>query len=113
MYPSLSRFSSGPSYPWNGIFYTGSTFSIPSGFGNAFQYNAATGSFSGSGVGVVYNPYIFSESLFLDSTYVSGDFITTYTVWYNSSFSSMGLIPGTYTYSWGSGANYGTIILKI
>jgi len=97
----------------DGYIYTGLTFSLSPAFGNASLYNALTGSFSGSGVGVVYNPYISSESLILDSTYVSGNFMTTYTVWYNKSFSSLGLIPGTYTYSWGSGANYGIINLQI
>ena len=111
--PLFSRFSSGPINNWTGRFYTGTTISVPSNIGTGFQFNATTGSFSGSGLGVIYNPYSTTNSLFVDSTYVSGDFMTTYTVWYNRSFSSMGLTPGTYTYSWGTGANYGIINLQI
>ena len=112
MVPLLSRFSPGPSSPWTGRFYTGATFTMPPAFGTiGLQYAASSG--SGSGVAVVYNSYIGSESLFIDSSYVSGNVITTYSTFNNRTLAGMGLIAGTYTYSWGTGPNYGVIILQI
>jgi len=111
MWPLQSRFSPGPTPSWGGNYYTGTTFTMAPSFGSSFLLNASSG--SGSGVGVVYNPYIGSESLIIDSSYVSGAPITTYSTFNNTTLNSLGLISGTYTYSWGTGPNYGVIILQI
>ena len=43
--------------------------------------------------------------LLVPSGYTTGDNISSTQTFNNQSFSSMGLVPGTYTYTWGSGAN--------
>ncbi|WOO40175.1 hypothetical protein [Rubellicoccus peritrichatus] len=46
--------------------------------------------------------------------YASGSFISpASTIWEGHTFSSLGLIPGTYEHSWGSGANKDSLILVI
>jgi hypothetical protein len=45
--------------------------------------------------------------------YKSGDQLTGSATWANSTFSSLGLTPGTYEWTWGTGANADDFIVQI
>lgn len=51
--------------------------------------------------------------MFVDMNYVSGTEFTTSATWANASLASLGLTPGTYQYSWGSGADIDTLTVNI
>jgi hypothetical protein len=87
--------------------YTGSTFSQPSNFGGpatGFTTNIDSGSMMG------VNP---ANNLAVPTGYVSGTYITGSTTYLNQTLSSLGAVPGTYIYSWGSGANVSQLTLQI
>jgi hypothetical protein len=49
----------------------------------------------------------------LPEGYVSDTFFTDMDIWHNKTFSSLGLTPGTYTYTFGSDANADSIVVQI
>lgn len=85
--------------------YTG-TFSGPTSFGSG-------GGLANSGSGIaVTNP--FSDELYVAPGYVSGTQLGISTATFDgATFSSLGLTPGTYTWTWGSGADQGSFVLDI
>lgn len=85
--------------------YSGFT-TTPSNLGSG----SGTGASSGSGdvFGVIFQgspPY----QLVVPSGYTTGQSISSTQTFNSQTFSSMGLVPGTYTYTWGSGANADSI----
>jgi len=46
-----------------------------------------------------------TTALYVPINYVSGSPLSGTATWSASTFSSLGLTPGTYTWTWGSGAN--------
>ena len=81
--------------------YSGIT-TFPSSFGTGS--GAGSSSSSGDIIGVIVDmvpPYFLA----VPSGYTSGSQISSIQTFNNQSFSSLGLTPGTYTYTWGSGAN--------
>lgn len=81
--------------------YSGIT-TFPSSFGSGS--GAGSTSSSGDIIGVIIDmipPYFLA----VPSGYTSGSQIYSIQTFNNQSFSSLGLVPGTYTYTWGSGAN--------
>ena len=66
---------------------------------------------SGSSFGVINNPT--NRSLYVPVGYVSGSFISGSTTYQTSTIAGMGLAPGTYTWSWGSGGNASTLVMTI
>ena len=87
--------------------YTGSTFSQPSNFGGpatGFTTNIDSGSMMGVNT---------ANNLAVPTGYVSGTYITGSTTYLNQTLSSLGAVPGTYIYSWGSGANVSQLTLQI
>lgn len=97
----------GPSAFTKGTVYTGAT--GPASFGTTgVPTFADTG--SGPVVGVAEN---FNEIL-VPLTYVSGTVLATSTAtWNNQTFSSLGLTPGTYTYTWGTGPDADSLTVQI
>jgi hypothetical protein len=87
----------------NGDFDTYSGFtSTPSDFGTGG--GGASTSSSGDIFGVIFQgtpPY----ELAVPKSYVTGSAISSTQTFSGETFGSLGLIPGTYTYTWGSGAN--------
>jgi len=78
----------------------------PTSFGIGGNDSPDTG--SGPPVG------IFFSSLIVPSNYISGAPIGLNTnTWNNASFASLGVAPGTYTWSWGSGSNADSFTLQI
>jgi len=52
-------------------------------------------------------------ALVVPSGYHSGDFVTSSDTWNGATFASLFVTPGTYTWSWGSGADADSFILQI
>jgi hypothetical protein len=55
----------------------------------------------------------FGSSLYLPEGYVSGDFLSGTATWTGETFASLGLTPGSYKYTWGSGINADSLTLNI
>jgi hypothetical protein len=72
-------------------------FSGPASFGTGGYYASADG--SGAQVGFDGE----AGYIFLPAGYVSGSSLTTSTMWPDATFASLGITPGTYTYTWGAG----------
>jgi len=91
--PSSSAFIFGPDVntphgSWLGM-------SGPSSFGTGGQTFSSIG--SGAPVGR------FGGSLILPQGYVSGTPLTNSTTWTNKTLATLGVTPGTYTWTWGTG----------
>jgi hypothetical protein len=79
----------------------------PSNFGSGSLFFPDTS--SGDGVGVNAQ---FSD-IFVPSGYVSGTSLSDTMTFTGETFAGLGVIPGTYTYTWGTGANADSLILEI
>ena len=64
-----------------------------------------------SGSGDVFQ--ISSGALILSNSYVSGNPLNNSATWTGKSFANLGLTPGSYTFSWGTGLNADTFVLNI
>jgi hypothetical protein len=106
--PSSALLLLGTTSPPGALIDGYSGISGPTSFGSGSGVNADIG--GGSVVGVNGN---FSV-LFVPKGYVSGTPLTTSTdTWSNASFASLGITPGTYTWTWGSGMSADSFILQI
>ncbi len=81
-------------------------FSGPDSFGENIRTFANSG--SGDPVGVDD-----LEDLLVPFHYISGSSLTSTATWLNASFATLGLTPGTYVYSWGTGVHADTFTLDI
>jgi hypothetical protein len=70
----------------------------PASFGDGFVSRASSG--TGDIVGIDIPYYID-----LPSNYLSGSMLSSSDTWSGQTFASLGLTPGTYTWTWGTGAN--------
>jgi hypothetical protein len=74
----------------------------PTTFGSG-RYVQAT---AGTGDAVALNPTIFIVPLvFVPLDYLSGTALANRSTWDNASFASLGITPGTYTWTWGAAAD--------
>jgi hypothetical protein len=55
----------------------------------------------------------YDEDLLLPTDYVSGTALLSSATWYNETFGSLGLAPGSYVYSWGLGIEADSLTLNI
>ena len=94
--------------PFNSEFYTGSTFTSPVNFGTGGQTvgNSGTDGFFGIG-------FLGVKGLFVPSGYTSGSFISGTTTFNSTTLSTLGATIGTYTWSWGTGANASSIVMQV
>jgi hypothetical protein len=83
--------------------------SYPTSFGTIGGSPTST---SGNYVGILPGT-VTDKSIVVPVGYVSGNQLNNTSTFANKTLSSMGLTPGTYTYSWGSGINSGLITLQI
>jgi hypothetical protein len=81
---------------------------FPSTFGSG---GAAVSASAGSTFGIL--PSGGGRALYVPSGYVSNTVISGNATYNNTTISGMGLTPGTYTWSWGSGANASSIVMTI
>ena len=96
--PELAVIYGGPTNGATTDEYVGGGFSGPASFGNGGFRLASSG--SGGTVGVL-GAYGY---LLVPAGYISGTPVTESATFANQSFASLGFTPGTYTYTWGSGA---------
>jgi len=89
--------------------YGGPTLTIPSNFG----LGALTQANTGNGVAVGIQTIAASNYLILPTGYVSNSTLTTQSTFTSKTLSLLGATVGTYTYSWGSGANVGILTLIV
>lgn len=75
------------------------------------RVNATTN--SGSFVGIVADAGRNELVVYVTPGYVSGEAINSTSTWPAQTFASIGLVPGRYLYTWGSGANADSITLLI
>jgi len=99
MHPSLAIIDTGPTSSGPIDFYTTlAGFIGPTSFGTGAEIFANSG--SGDFVGL-----IGVGDLFVPASYVSGTLLSDMAIYDNQTFSSLGLTPGTYEWTWGTGAN--------
>jgi hypothetical protein len=99
LFPQAGTISTG-SPAANVVFYTGSI-SGPGSFGSGSDTPANSG--TGDFVGRLYlsgNPEVLAPSGYANNSPLSSS-----ATWNNATFSSLGVIPGTYEWTWGTGAN--------
>jgi len=88
--------------------YSGSSISYPSNFGAG-----ATGAAFGSGAIVGVLPGGSGRLIVVPSGYTSNTFISGTTTYTDQTFSSMGLVEGIYSWTWGVSPNEGSINMTI
>ena len=88
--------------------YSGVT-TYPNNIGGA----GTAGAISGSGSTFAILPNATNRNLLVPTGYVSGTVISGSTTYSNATIAGMGLVPGTYTWSWGTGGNASTLIMII
>jgi hypothetical protein len=54
-----------------------------------------------------------AQAILVSTTYTSGDLISGTATWTGATFSSLGLNPGTYTYTWGSGPTADSLTVQV
>jgi hypothetical protein len=82
----------------------------PSNFGPGRGGYEIASSWSGPPVGLLQNGVL---RLVVPAGYVSGTPISASATWDNSTISGLGLTPGTYTYSWGSGVTADSLTVVV
>jgi hypothetical protein len=92
-------FESGASGP--ATFGTSTYITASSGSGDKFGIDAAN--YSGPGTARIWLP----------PTYVSGTALSANDTWTGATFASLGLTPGVYTYTWGSGVDADSLQVRI
>jgi len=104
--PSLPSFQSGQFTQFVGDdIYT--TISGPANFGSGGLHG---GTGTGDSVGVGFDS---TPALFVPSGYQSGASLSNTGTFSNASFASLGVTPGTYLWTWGTGAHADSFTLKI
>jgi hypothetical protein len=74
------------------------TISGPASFGSGAFFAASSG--GGTTIGVVAN-----QSLSVSTGYLSGSPLSATSTWNNQTLAGLGVTPGTYVWTWGSGAS--------
>lgn len=71
----------------------------------AFGSGASTYATTGTGDSAGFNAIWSGPTLFAPQGYVSGTALANSSTWDSSSFASLGITPGTYTWTWGTAAD--------
>src|SRR5215472_10464142 len=90
--------------------YTG--FSGPSSFGPGITI-INDSSDSGDSVGIVGPAFFLGPSLFLPAGYVSGTALSDSSTYNSATFATLGVTPGTYVWTWGTGLPNQNFTLQI
>jgi len=108
---NFAQFIVGPTS--NATTYSGSSFTtFPTSFGSGG--GLAPSSSSGSVFGVVQTGGLGSpREVLVPQGYVSGTVISGSTTYDTQTIVGMGLTPGVYTWSWGTGGNTSTLVMII
>jgi len=108
LFPDGAEITTGPvgqEGPIRTDLYTGYT--GPTSFGSGGEAFPNFGSGDLVGIGV------FGIDLVVPSGYVSGSSLSNTATYLNQTLASLGVIPGTYVWAWGSGASDDTFTLQI
>jgi hypothetical protein len=84
-------------------FYFGESVNGPSNFGSGTQVSATLG--SGDLVGFKAPDPIQLGFIFVPAGYVSDNPLSSGAVWISNTFAGLGVTPGVYTWTWGTGAD--------
>jgi hypothetical protein len=76
----------------------------PTSFGTSGFFTLAS-SGSGDMVGIATGEELHPVFLTVPSSYVSGTFLSNSATWSGKTFATLGVTPGTYVWTWGTGAN--------
>jgi len=111
MSPPRAEINFGPSAPLNADFYTG--FTGPGNFGSGGT--SLADSASGDAVTIAGTALFPPPANFLGvpKGYVSGSPLSDMTAYDNQTFASLGVTPGSYIWTWGSGAHADSFTLDI
>jgi len=99
--PSLGRISTGPPPSGLGSVDVYRVFSGPANFGSGGQHNATESLSSGNFVGIQASV----DELFVPHGYISNSALSSSATWTGATFASLGVTPGTFIWTWGTGAN--------
>jgi len=99
--PSLGRISTGPPPSGLGSVDVYRVFSGPANFGSGGQHNATESLSSGNFVGIQAS----GDELFVPHGYISNSALSSSATWTDATFASLGVTPGTFVWTWGTGAN--------
>ena len=99
IHPSIALLYTGPTISGPVDFYFGLT--GPTKFGSGGEIFAN----SGSGQPVGLTNFAAAGDLVVPAGYASGSALSDTTTWDNQTFTTLGVTPGTYEWTWGSGAN--------
>ena len=97
--PSLGRISTGPPPSGLGSVDVYRVFSGPANFGSGGQHNATESLSSGNFVGIQASV----DELFVPHGYISNSALSSSATWTGATFASLGVTPGTYVWTWGTG----------
>src|SRR5438067_4021734 len=98
IWPSVAVIITGPTIRGLDSYYV--DFHGPMSFGSG--PNTVANSGSGDRVGIHRSLFV---ALVVPVGYVSGTALSDTNTWYNATFNSLGVTPGTYEWTWGNGAN--------
>jgi VPDSG-CTERM motif len=97
--PSSATIVTGPTLGFADVYF--GIISGPTSFGSGQNTSANSG--SGDAVGRVDGgPF---DLIFLPTGYVSGNALSDVSTYNNATFASLGVTPGTYVWTWGTGVN--------
>ena len=97
--PSLGRITTGPPPSGIGSVDLYRVFSGPANFGSGSQHNATESLSSGNFVGIQASV----NELFVPHGYISNSALSSSATWTGATFASLGVTPGTYVWTWGTG----------
>jgi PEP-CTERM motif len=103
-------------FPLGSVAVVGGTTTVSddvySGITGPSSFGSGDGIFATSGSGDVFG-VVANNVLDLPSGYISGSALSATSTWSGESFSSLGLTPGSYAWTWGTGAHADSFTLNI
>jgi hypothetical protein len=105
IYPEFAGFVNQTAVGLDELLYTGIT--GPTSFGSGGQMLASTS----TGTALYFSP--IENSLWVSSTYVSGDSLPMSGSYTGKTFATLGLTPGTHTWNLGTGPNADTLSIIV
>lgn len=90
---------------------TSTPINVYDGISGPSSFGSGPGIYANSGSGDIVAIYDGSR-LYVPAGYTSGTALSDTSTWANQTFSSLGVTPGTYTWTWGTGASADSLTLN-